>query len=102
MVLRCRERGFREAAAAVGVACHTMRLSRPIHRQFEEDERIERLNAQRRRQKLLDRKSEVERLIAERREMYERMRALEAEQMVAEKYRRGAQGLGCCFDFSGQ
>mmetsp|Transcript_41552 Transcript_41552/g.130965 ORF Transcript_41552/g.130965 Transcript_41552/m.130965 type:complete len:143 (+) Transcript_41552:352-780(+) len=38
---------------------------------FAEDERIEQMNAQRRRMKMLEHKREVERLIEERRQMYE-------------------------------
>lgn len=58
---------------------------------FAEDERIEQMNAQKRRMKMLEHKREVERLLEERKAMYEREK--EAELHDQEEEERRAQAL---------
>lgn len=50
---------------------------------FAEDDRIDQLNAQRRRQKQIEHRHEVERLIVEKRNMYEALMRKEAEDEAA-------------------
>lgn len=50
---------------------------------FAEDDRIDQLNAQRRRQKQIQHRHEVDRLIEEKRAMYEEMKMKEASDEAA-------------------
>jgi hypothetical protein len=54
---------------------------------FAQDERIEQMNAQKRRMKQLEHKREVERLLEERRKMYEEEKASELEEQREEERR---------------
>jgi hypothetical protein len=57
---------------------------------FAEDERIEQMNAQKRRMKMMEHKREVERLLGERRAMYEREKEAELEEQNQEEKRAQA------------
>lgn len=58
---------------------------------FADDERIEQMNAQKRRMKMMEHKREVDRLLEERRSMYEREKEVELEDQEEEE--RRAQAL---------
>ena len=57
---------------------------------FADDERIEQMNAQKRRMKMMEHKREVERLLGERRAMYEREKEAELEEQQQEEKRAQA------------
>merc|ERR1719183_2243259 len=57
---------------------------------FAEDERIEQMNAQKRRMKMMEHKREVERLLEERRAMYEREKEAELQEQHQEEKRAQA------------
>ncbi len=70
--------------------CQEDDFRRRMMDKFAEDERIEQMNAQKRRMKMMEHKREVERLLGERRAMYEREKEAELEEQHEEEKRAQA------------
>ena len=70
--------------------CQEDDFRRRMMDKFAEDERIEQMNAQKRRMKMMEHKREVERLLGERRAMYEREKEAELEDQKQEEKRAQA------------